>query len=221
MLLVRGTGWVDKAWHGVWASEEDQLLCALPSLLLWRDRMRLRSHREGCKAAWSGSRRTGRRWPGDLTPWVSHFVSQPFPRVASFSRRWCILQISAPKLSFALRFMVNVFSHYLSQRFTTLSCRTSCFPSLSWETKRLPSLHAVNRCLCDTCYSQRSYQIRCLFPCIVRRIAYWKPHNNTNDFIKKKEQLFYRKLDVLIPPLISLLSSWNFSGVVPRQRSLF
>lgn len=145
-------------------------------------------HKEGCKAMWSSSSKTGHWWSEDLTAWVSCFVSQPFPRVASFSWRWCILQISALKLSFALWFIVNVFSHYLSQCFTTLSCRTSCFPLLSWETKQLPSLQTVNRCLCDTCYSQRSYQIGCLFPCIVRRIAYKKPHNNTNDFIKKKNK---------------------------------
>lgn len=144
---------------------------------------------------------------------LNHFVSQPFPRVDDDDASCKYLPWNSPSL-FGLLWMF--FSQYLSQPSPPLVVGHHAFHYCLGKWNSLPSLHTVNRCLCDTCYSQRSYQIGCLFPCIFR-IAYWKPHNNTNDFIKKKkEQPFYRKTDMLIPPLISLLSSWNFSAVVPR-----
>lgn len=62
-----------------------------------------------------------------------HFVS-------AFSQGWwwCILQISALKLSFTLRFIVNVFFPVPLPALTTLACRTSCFPLLSWEMEQPP-----------------------------------------------------------------------------------
>lgn len=90
------------------------------------EQMTLQSHKE------NGRRRTEHGWPEDST--------QPFC-LSAFSQGWwwwCILQISALKLPFTLRFIVNVFFPVPLPAFTTLGCRTSCFPLLSREMKQPP-----------------------------------------------------------------------------------
>lgn len=80
-----------------------------------------------------------------LVAWGPDCLSQPFclstfPRATNFSQWWCIPKLSALKLSFSLWFVMNVFSHYLSQCFTTLTCRTSCsITVLGYKRAPLPS----------------------------------------------------------------------------------
>lgn len=97
-----------------------------------------------------------------------HFVSQPFPR-ADDDASCKYLPWNSPSL-FGLLWMF--FSQYLSQPSPPLLVGHHAFHYCPGKWNSLPSLHTVNRCLSDTCCSQRSYQIWCLFPCTFRRIAY-------------------------------------------------
>lgn len=115
------------------------------------ERLMLKSHRQGWNNMRSGSKRTRHWWPEDLTAWVSHFVSQPFPGLPtslSDDASWKYLPGNSPSL-FGLSWMF----------FPTTSPSASPplvvghhAPLLSWDTKELLSRHTVNRCCCDTCY---------------------------------------------------------------------